>query len=132
MSSFTQTFLINAPANLVWQCLTDPDLIDGWGGGPATMDAKLGTEFELWGGDIWGKNIEVIPHKKLKQEWYAGEWDQPSIVTFEISGSGKQTNVQLTHEQMPENEQKSLEDGWQQYYLGPLKEYVEKSVTTKK
>lgn len=128
MAAFTQTYTINASLNHVWQCLVDPDLIDQWGAGPAAMEAKVGAEFELWGGDIWGKNLEVVRNKRLKQEWYAGEWDQPSIVTYELSSKGNQTIVQLNHDQIPDEEQKSLADGWEQHYFGPLKSFVEKTV----
>lgn len=126
MGSFTKTYIIEAPVAKVWQALTDPDMIDAWGGGPTTMSTKVGADFEFGGGDIWGKNIEIISHKQIKQEWFGGEWDQPSIVTFDLSGSGKQTTVVVTHEDVPDSEKADLEDGWQKYYFGPIKKLLEK------
>jgi len=44
----------------------DPQAIEGWGAGPAKMDEKVGTEFSLWDGEVWGKNIKVIPTSKFE------------------------------------------------------------------
>jgi len=89
------------------------------------MDDQAGTEFKLWGGDIWGKNITVEPRRKLVQEWYSGDWPEPSIVTITFSGGSGKTMVNLLHESVPDNEAKEVEDGWKRYYLGPMKEMLE-------
>ena len=57
VKTIRQIYLINSSLEEVWKALTDPKYIDAWGGGPAKMDEKVGTKFELWGGDIHGKNI---------------------------------------------------------------------------
>lgn len=130
MASFTQTYIIQAPAHQVWLALTDPDIIEEWGAGPATMDDTVGDEFELWGGDIWGKNIVVIRNKQLKQEWFAGDWEQPSIVTFDFSGKGNETTVVLTHENVPDAEAQSLAEGWLNFYFEPIKKLLENTVNS--
>ena len=55
-----KVYKISTAKDKVWQALINPTIIDEWGGGPSKMDSKVGTEFELWNGDIYGKNIEVI------------------------------------------------------------------------
>ncbi|MAG60065.1 hypothetical protein CMO96_04730 [Candidatus Woesebacteria bacterium] len=45
---------IKASKDKVWQALVDPDVVNRWGGGPATMSDEEGSEFKLWGGDIHG------------------------------------------------------------------------------
>lgn len=127
MSYISQTYIIQAPLNQVWKALTDPDMIDEWGGGPATMDEEVGTNFELWGGDIWGKNIEVDAKRHLKQEWFGGEWEQPSIVSYDLTGNNKETTVVITQEGMPESEKKKLEEGWRDSFFEPIKKFLEKS-----
>src|SRR3989344_7076547 len=125
MKSIQQKYIINAPLAKVWQALVDPSLIEDWGGGPAKMGDQAGFEFELWGGDIYGKNIEVVPQSKLVQEWTAGAWNQPSKVTLTLAGKGNKTTVELLHEDVPDGETLEFEDGWKTNYLGPLKEYAE-------
>ena len=126
MKAIRQTYHIKASIEEVWKALTDTKYIDGWGGGPAKMSDKVGFQFSLWGGDIYGKNIEVIANKKLVQEWFGGKWDGPSIATFVLSSKNDQTTIEFTHIDVPESEYKDIEQGWKDYYLGPLKEYLEK------
>lgn len=126
MKTIQQTYLINSSLGEVWKALTDPKYINGWGGGPAKMDDKVGAEFEFWGGDIHGKNIEVISNKKLVQEWLEKNWEKPSIVTFTLTKEKDAVKVNLLHIDIPDNEAKDINDGWKEYYLGPLKKYLEK------
>lgn len=124
-----QIYHINASVEEVWQALTDPKEIDMWGGGPAKMSGKAGFEFELWGGDIHGKNIEVILGKLLVQEWFGGKWDKPSIAKFVLSSKDGQTTIDFTNTDVPDAEFSDIEQGWRDYYLGPLKDYLENNRT---
>lgn len=54
MKIIKKSYEINVCVEKVWVALTDPAEIDNWGAGPAKMDDKVGTRFELWGGDIHG------------------------------------------------------------------------------
>jgi len=126
MSQIDQVYKIMASPTQVWQALTSPDEIESWGGGPAEMDDQVGTEFKLWGGDIFGKNIEVEPEKLLVQEWYGGKnWKKPSIVEFKLSFDGEMTKVELSHNDLPEAEIANIAAGWEDFYMGPLKEHLE-------
>lgn len=126
MRTIQQKYVINASLDKVWQALVDPNIIEDWGGGPAKMSEQENFEFEIWGGDIHGKNISVIPQKQLIQEWMAKEWDQPSKVTLTLSNNSNKTTVELLHEDIPDIEADEIEEGWKNSYMGPLKEYVEK------
>lgn len=122
MKSFNKTYSILAPIHDVWQALTDQKIIDKWGGGPAKMEAKADSKFSLWGGDIHGTNTKVVAENKLVQDWYSGDWKEPSVVTFELSGN---TTVKLTHTNIPDSEFTSIKSGWDDYYMLPLKELLE-------
>ena len=125
MKTIVQDYHIDAPIEKVWEALVSAKEIDGWGGSPAKMDADEGTKFSLWGGDIHGTNIEVEKFKKLVQEWYGGEWEEPSIVTFKLQKLGNSTKLELLHENVPDEEYEDIDQGWKDYYLGPLKKYLE-------
>jgi activator of HSP90 ATPase len=118
-------YLIDAPVEKVWQSLVDPKIIDRWGGGPAEMSEKENDEFKLWGGDIYGKNTEVIKNKKLAQDWYGGVWDKPSKVVFTLEKNGKETIFKLVQKNVPDDEAEDIDSGWDSYYFGPMKKYLE-------
>lgn len=126
MKTIKQTYLIDASLDEVWQALVNPKYINSRGGGPAKMNDKVGSKFELWEGDIHGKNIKVVPLKKLVQEWVEGNWKHPSIVAFTLILERGVVKIDLLHTDVPDNEAKDIAQGWKDYYLGPLKKFLEK------
>jgi len=121
-----QTYEIKAPVVKVWQALTDPRVIDEWGGGPAKMDAKGGSKFSLWGGDIHGTNTKIAENELLSQDWFGGKWDQPSKLSFHLRQKGNITEVKLVQTDVPDEDAVDIAQGWKDYYLGPLKDLLEK------
>jgi len=90
------------------------------------MDDQIGTEFSLWGGSIWGRNTEVIHGQRLVQDWYDSEdLIEPTVVTLTLHREEKGTRIDLHHTNIPESSANDIDEGWKDYYLGPLKEYVE-------
>ena len=131
MKIIEQRYLIHATPEKVWDALTNPRTIEMWGAGPAKMSAEVGFEFSLWGGEVYGRNVKVANpekgEKKLVQEWYGGEWEYPSIVTFIINADDHSTEVILKHKDLPEDEVKSFAEGWKDFYMGPIKKLLERS-----
>jgi len=125
MNSIKQNYLVNSTLDEVWQALVDPKYINAWGGGPAKMDDKVGTNFMLWGEEIYGKNVEIIPLKRIKQEWFGGKWKKPSLVTFTLTKENDGVRIRLLQTGVPDNELQDINQGWKDYYFGPLKEYLE-------
>lgn len=129
MKSIRQSYTIHAPIETVWQALIDPMQIKGWGAGPnVIMDEKVGTKFVLWEGEIHGVNLEVVKNKKLVQEWYSSDSPKhPTHATFILTAKDdKTTKLELLQENVNDKDEKSLSEGWKQFYLGPLKKYLEK------
>lgn len=125
MKTIQKNYVIMAPVEFVWKAFVDPHEIDAWGGGPAVMDDNEGTAFSLWGGEIYGKNIEVVINKKLVQEWYGGDWPEASRVTFIFNSEGNRTQIDLLHENVPDAEAKIIDSSWDSDYLGQIKSYLE-------
>jgi activator of HSP90 ATPase len=126
MPTIKQTYEMNATAEEVFEALVNPELIQNWSGDEAKMNGEVGGKFLLWGGQMFGTNLEVIKNKKLVQEWCYDQWETPSKVTLTLKTKGKTTVVDLLHEDVPEKSVQSINDGWDSYYLGAIKTMFEK------
>lgn len=126
MATIQQTYHIHGPVQSVWAALVQPKHIAVWSGAPARMSAKVGAGFRLWGGDIHGRNIAVIPKKKLVQEWFGGDWTKPSMVTITLAAEKAGTRLRLIQTGVPAGERHEFADGWKLYYFGPLQAHVER------
>lgn len=123
---FTTKLKINALPEEVYDALTKPFAIELWSGAPAVMSTEPGSEFELWEGDICGQNIEFEENKKIVQEWYFGEQEEKSIVTFNIYADGKEkSKLYITHTNIPAEDYDDIVDGWNNVYLDPLRHFLE-------
>jgi uncharacterized protein YndB with AHSA1/START domain len=126
-----KSYVIAAPVESVWTALTDPRVIEDWGGGPARMAPEVGFEFTLWAGDVHGTVLEVDPPHSMTQEWYSGEWDAPSIARFTlIEGGHGLTTLELENTGVPDDEGPDVDAGWDDYYLGPLKSLLEQGASS--
>jgi activator of HSP90 ATPase len=94
-------------------------------GAPATIGKKEGDAFSCFGGQITGRQIELIPNTRIVQAWRAGLWPESSysIVKFDISRSGATTTVDLQHSGFPDGNAEHLEGGWHKMYWEPLTAY---------
>jgi uncharacterized protein YndB with AHSA1/START domain len=125
MPTIKQTYEMNATPEEVFEALVNPNIIQDWSGDEAKMSGEVGAKFSLWGGQMFGVNLEVVKNKKLVQEWCYDQWETPSKVTFTIKPKGKGAVVDLLHEDVPEKSLNSIADGWGAYYLGAMQEMFE-------
>ncbi len=125
MKDFKHYVSINAEAEDVYACLTNPFTIELWSDMPAKMEAKAGTEFEMFEGDITGKILELDPNKKVVQQWYFGDQKEPSIVTFKIHPDKMKVSLELRHTNIPDETYDEITEGWKKYFLGRIKEFLE-------
>jgi len=126
MPTIQQTYEMNASPEEVFEALVNPEIIQLWSEDEAKMSDQVGASFMLWGGQMFGINLEVVKNKKLVQEWSYDQWDAPSKVTMVIKPKGKKSVVELLHEDVPEKSLKSITEGWNDYYLGAMQEMFEK------
>jgi activator of HSP90 ATPase len=123
MRNFKKTFHINADASDIYAALTNPYTIELWSGYPAKMPSVPGEEFIMWDGDICGKVIELVPDRKVVQEWYFGDNDVKSIVTIMISSTGDTSNVIVEHTNIPAEDYGNIAEGWNEYYMGAIRRF---------
>ena len=121
-----KVYVIDAAPEAVWAALTDPEIIEQWGGGPAVIAADPGSEFSLWDGYIHGTVLEVRPHTFMVQEWYGGEMTRASQARFDLTPlPDGGTRLELTHTGLPDAGPDDFDAGWDEYYLGAIKELLD-------
>ena len=125
MKNFKQYYRLNAPPEEVYLALTNEATIRLWSGDKAIMKDEPNTEFSLWDGSIEGMNLEFEKGKKIVQEWYFGEQDEPSIVTIKLHADKKGTSAELNHTNIPDEAYADICDGWTNYYFGALIDFYE-------
>ncbi len=123
MKDFHHYFFIGALPADVWHALTNPVTLHLWTGEPAEMSTEPGTEFNLWGGSISGKNIHFEEEKKIVQEWYFGDQTESSVVTITLHPKGQHTSAELSHTNIPDEDYEEVCQGWKENYFGVLREF---------
>lgn len=124
MTSLEKEYIIESSPENIFKALTDPLEIEQWSGAPAIMQAYKGGEFSLWGGSIIGVN-EIMEKNLIQQLWKESKWQEYSNVTFEIKANSQNVSLTLKHTNIPDQSFKDIETGWDDYYLKPLKSYLE-------
>lgn len=125
MKSFKKYYIIPATPQELYLALTNPLTIQLWSGEPAEMSTEAGSEFSLWDGSIVGKNLEFEQDKKIVQEWYFGEQQEPSVVTFKLHENPKGTSLELNHTNIPDQDYDDIVDGWENIYIASLIDFYE-------
>jgi len=68
MPTIQQTYEMNATPEQVFEALVNPEIIQNWSEDEVKMGPEVGAKFSLWGGQMFGTNLEVVKNKKLVHE----------------------------------------------------------------
>jgi uncharacterized protein YndB with AHSA1/START domain len=131
MSTVNKTINIAAPREKVWAALTDAETIASWMGGEVQSDLRPGGKYVYFEGATTGRYTVVEKPSRLEYTWRQSEWPSEwsdSTVKWVLRPDGKGTAVQLVHERFPnESEYYGHDEGWDLYWLEPMKEWLESS-----
>jgi len=125
MKDYKSYYIIKANPEEVSLALTNPATLQLWTGAPAEMSTEPGSEFSLWEGNIAGKNISFEAGKKIVQEWYFGEQEEPSIVNIILHVHKQGTSAELRHSNIPDEAYEDMVDGWEDVYFASLIDFYE-------
>ncbi len=123
MKDFKKYYILPAEPEDVYVALTNPANIQLWTGEKAMMSTEPDTEFSLWDDSISGRNLEFEEGKKIVQQWYFGDQEEPSIVTIKLHPHKQGTSVELRHTNIPDEEYNAITEGWDESYFGSLLEF---------
>lgn len=125
--SIKQTKTFKSSSEKIYNALLTSSEFAAVTGAPADISEDEGGAFSCFGGQISGRHIELSPYTRIIQAWRAGPWEEGvySIVRFDIRESGGLATVDLLHTGFPQDGEEHLEDGWNNMYWTPLKNYLE-------
>lgn len=129
--SIRQTVLLPGTPGEVYAALMTTKGHEGFTGAPARISSRVGGSFEAWGGYIQGKNLELVPGKRIVQAWRPSEEGWParyySKVTFVFRPAGRKTRMRFVHSGVPSDHLDHLSLGWKESYWQPLAAYLKKA-----
>ncbi|MBI4019505.1 MAG: SRPBCC domain-containing protein [Candidatus Aenigmarchaeota archaeon] len=127
MKTIRQSIIFNASSHEIFEMLMDSEKHSFFTDDKASISRKVGGKISAYGGYIEGKNLEIIPDKKMVQEWRAIDWDDGiwSIITFEFKASGRGCKLIFTQEGVPDNQFKEISKGWKEHYWDRMKKVLE-------
>lgn len=128
MKNISQEIVISASADRIYDAFMDEKKHSTFTGADAKIENKVGGTFKVWDGYATGKNIELIPGKKIVQSWHASDWpeDQTSKITIDLIAQDDKTKLKFDQKNVPDEFAGDVEQGWEDFYWKPLKEYLTK------
>ena len=118
----------------VYEALLVPKQFSIFTSAPAQIEREAGGSFSCFGGMITGRNIELIPNKRIVQAWRVKVWPEGvySIVSFELHPKGSGTRLMMTHDGFPDGMRAHLsgempDGGWHRQYWEPLQRYFSRN-----
>ncbi len=108
-----------------YETILDAKQFAAFSGMPATIAPTEGGPFSMFGGQIVGRNVELVPNQRIVQAWRPAHWDAGvySIVRFEFKTGDAPANLSFDHIGFSSGEYDHLDWGWKNHYWEPLKKY---------
>ncbi len=124
--SITVKFSLHAAAKDIYNAWLDSDAHSAMTGEKATASREVGGEFSAWNGYITGKNLMLIPNKKIVQSWRSSEFPEEapdSVLSIQLLENEGITEVDLEHKDIPPGQGLQYQTGWIDYYANPMQRY---------
>ena len=124
--SIHQTVAFKAAPHEVYEALMDSQKHAEFSSSPAAISREVGGEYSAYDGYITGKNLELVPDRKIVQSWRAVDWPagKLSTVTFALSPLAGGTQLDFTHTDLPEGTEAEFTQGWIENYWEPMKKML--------
>jgi activator of HSP90 ATPase len=125
--SIRQTATFKTTPHEVYEILMDSKKHGQFTGSEAKISRKVGGKFTIYGGEISGENLELLPDQKIVQSWRYSDWPEGiySKVIFSLEPTVKGTRLTFTQSGVPDDKYEDIKQGWKDYYWEPMKAMLE-------
>ena len=127
MADINQTELFeNTTADKLYEILMDEAHHSEFTGADARISSEVGGSISTYDGYSTGRNLELIPGKRIVQSWRASDWPEglESTISFEFEQDGDNAIIQFSQTGVPENQLKDITKGWVDFYWDPIRDYL--------
>jgi activator of HSP90 ATPase len=124
------TLIEHAAPDAVYDVLTDGARFAAATGLPACITDRAGEPFTAFGGRIEGRQIELVPGRRVVQAWRFGRehpspWPEGvySLVSFSLAAVRGGTSLVIEHTAVPAQWRDHIAGGYPAFYEQPLQRY---------
>lgn len=96
------------------------------GSAMARIAARRGGTFVLWNGYITGRNLTLVPGRRIVQSWRTTKFakdDPDSQIEVVLRRARGGTKLTLNHSNVPDGHFHYRDGGWQKSYFKPMRKY---------
>lgn len=113
----------NTTAEQLYITLLDQDRVSAWTRSSARISAAEGSEFQLFGGSISGRNTKLVANERICQQWRLDSWKEGHFAELDIQlkqGAGETTMV-VKWLGIPIGEEDRVRGNFEDYYVRAIK-----------
>jgi len=127
--SFVITSVFPVRSHLLYRAFLDSAIHSEFTGSPAQIDDRIGGAFVAWDEYISGTIVDLKANRSIKQRWRTTDFkddDEDSLVEISLVEEKGRTTLVLKHSNLPAGSGEEYRQGWEDFYLKPLREYLGK------
>lgn len=123
MAHIHQEVILAAAPAAIYRALLDSAEFSKLTGAKATIEPREGGAFTCFDGYIFGRQLELVPDRRIVQAWRTQRWPEGdwSTIRFELQAVDRGTKLVFDQHGAPEGDVPSLSAGWHKHYWEPLK-----------
>ncbi|ORE02414.1 hypothetical protein BCV72DRAFT_215279 [Rhizopus microsporus var. microsporus] len=122
-TTLKDTVNFQTSAEELYERLMDPQFASVWTRGPVKLSKEVGSDFELFGGNVTGQILELEPAKKIVQSWRLRSWPAGhySQVTMVFEQGSESVDLKVEQTGVPVGEEDLTRNNWSGYYWRAIK-----------
>jgi activator of HSP90 ATPase len=107
----------------LFDVLVDKQKVQLWTRAPAEISIEKDAKLVLFGGNITGNMIALVPNEKIEMSWRLKTWPEKHFSNVLITFQEKKdcTVLKLVQSKVPVGERDATEANWRNYYWNSIK-----------
>jgi activator of HSP90 ATPase len=122
-----QSVTFKTSPHMIYEMLMDSRKHGKFTGSKTKISRKVGGKFSVYGGELAGINLSLVPDKEIVQSWRSSDWPEGhfSRVTFSLQEVKGGTRLTFRQSGVPADTYEDINQGWRDYYWTPMKALLE-------